>query len=152
MIHVHDYNWAEEPGTGEWFSICECGFMPSASAWRVLVTGSREYDAPGVVAYRLGLEAIYADSVGLPMVVIHGAARGADKYAHDWAELARGVTPDPHPANWRTGNLAGHVRNQVMVDLGADVCLAFPRPGSTGTWDCIRRAKAAGIPVKIFEQ
>lgn len=42
---------------------------------------------------------------------------------------------------------AGLVRNQLMVDLGADICLAFPLPGSRGTWDCMGRAEAAGIKV-----
>ncbi|WPH57818.1 putative chromosome segregation protein [Mycobacterium phage WXIN] len=152
MIHVHDYSWAEEPGTGEWFSICECGFMPSVPAWRVLITGSRRLLAGMGLESSLGLELLYADALGLPLVVIHGAAPGADTLAHEWAELIDGVTPDPHPANWRAGKQAGHVRNQVMVDHGADVCLAFPLPGSTGTWDCVRRAEAAGIPVKVFEQ
>jgi hypothetical protein len=35
-----------------------------------------------------------------------------------------------------------------MVDLGADLCLAFPMPRSRGTWDCVRRAKKAGIVVR----
>lgn len=34
-----------------------------------------------------------------------------------------------------------------MVDLGADLCLAFPLPDSRGTKDCMARAKKAGIKV-----
>jgi hypothetical protein len=35
-----------------------------------------------------------------------------------------------------------------MVDLGADLVLAFPLGKSEGTRDCIRRATAAGIHVR----
>lgn len=54
---------------------------------------------------------------------------------------------------------ADHRRNQVMVDrvvafLTADhrrraVCLAFPLGRSTGTRDCMRRARAARIEVRL---
>lgn len=43
------------------------------------------------------------------------------------------------------------IRNQEMADRGADLCLAFPGPESVGTWDMIRKARAAGIPVHIHE-
>lgn len=39
-----------------------------------------------------------------------------------------------------------------MVDLGADICLAFPTKSSIGTWDCVRRANAAGIRVIIVPE
>lgn len=46
---------------------------------------------------------------------------------------------------------AGGVRNQEMVNLGGYlVCLAFPLAGSRGTWDCVARARVAGIPVEFF--
>ena len=60
---------------------------------------------------------------------------------------------ETHPADWSThGRAAGPIRNQQMVDRGADICLAFPTSSSIGTWDCVRRAKAAGIPVEIHKQ
>ncbi len=45
--------------------------------------------------------------------------------------------------------LAGHWRNQAMVNLGAHLVLAFPSGTSTGTRDCMRRAEAAGIHVEV---
>jgi len=33
-----------------------------------------------------------------------------------------------------------------MADAGADLCIAFP--GGRGTADMVRRARAAGIPVR----
>lgn len=43
---------------------------------------------------------------------------------------------------------AGPRRNAYMVSLGADICLAFPLPGSRGTRNCMRLARQAGIDVK----
>jgi hypothetical protein len=61
------------------------------------------------------------------------------------------VPPEPYPADWSFGKSGGPVRNQKMVDAGADVCLAFPLPDSTGTVDCMERARIAGIPTLVFE-
>lgn len=156
--HLHEYEWAEEPGTCEWFSICECGFMPSAPAWRVLVTASRKLTDRTLVWQALGEELRHAESLGLPMVVIEGQCPdgGGDRFACEWAThpsaRERNVWHDPFPANWKElGKRAGPVRNQRMVDAGADVCLAFPTVESRGTWDCVRRVEAAGIPVKVFD-
>lgn len=55
--------------------------------------------------------------------------------------LHPGHLPDYCPA-------AGPRRNQTMVDRRPAVCLGFPMPGSRGTADCMRRAAAAGIPVR----
>jgi len=56
-----------------------------------------------------------------------------------------------HDANWQKhGNAAGPIRNQEMVDLGADVVFAFPLGESRGTNDCIQRAVKANIPVMVY--
>jgi hypothetical protein len=119
---------------------------------RILVTGSRWW-----VNYNKILEALLKHGPGL---VVHGACypkpirgvrprRSADWLAHLVVEEL-GWDEEPHPANWSLGRGAGHMRNQHMVDLGADICLAFPLDDSRGTWDCVRRARAAGIPVEII--
>ena len=94
--------------------------------------------------------------------------RSADWLVHRWC-LDRGVEDVEYPAQWalcspicpdkphrkarRDGStycpLAGHARNQDMVNDGARVLLAFPELGSRGTWDCVKRAKAAGIEVRV---
>lgn len=57
------------------------------------------------------------------------------------------VEQEVHDADWNEyGRAAGPIRNQEMVDAGADVCLAFPT-GGPGTRDCMRRARDAGIRV-----
>ena len=45
---------------------------------------------------------------------------------------------------------AGPRRNQEMVDLGADVCLAFPLRGGYGTIGCMKLVEQAGIPLRRF--
>jgi len=81
---------------------------------------------------------------------------GADWQADRWAR-STGVPTDPYPADWdRHGRAAGPRRNQRMVDVLTSVrhglVAAFPFGTSVGTMDCVRRAKAAGIPVRVFEQ
>jgi hypothetical protein len=126
------------------------------SEYRVLVTGSREWTR--FVQVWEALDAVAAAHGG-PLIVVHGACpSGADDFARQWAltELRHGlpVRTEPHPADWDgpLGKGAGCARNQVMVDLGADVCLAFFRngAGNRGTSDCAARAEAAGIPVRRF--
>ena len=83
----------------------------------------------------------------------------------EWDHCGPDCPPGPHrkPKPGRPGEtycpLAGVRRNQAMVDrvvafLNAGpgrraVCLAFPMGRSTGTRDCARRAKAAGIHVEL---
>ena len=87
-----------------------------------------------------------------PMFV-HGACpSGVDWIVRDYC-LRMGWMQDPHPADWeKHGKAAGPMRNQRMVDRGAGLCLAFPTAESRGTWDCIRRAVAAGIETRIYPE
>ncbi|AUV62018.1 hypothetical protein KIV63_gp26 [Mycobacterium phage SWU2] len=116
---------------------------------RVLVTGSRDWRDRHSVWNALHQELIqFPDGI----VVVHGAARGADDIADRWAwgmhQMGYPVRPEDHPADWNgLGKRAGIIRNQAMVDLGADVCHAFPLEGSIGTRHCMSRAYAAGIRV-----
>jgi hypothetical protein len=127
----------------------------SASAFTyVLVTGSREWDYPFVV-YRALHDQLEEHGA---IVVIHGdCPTGADAYAREWAErniltgMRKGearVGHEPYPAPWNElGKSAGPIRNKYMVQLGADICLAFPTPSSRGTISCMDLAAAAGIPI-----
>lgn len=143
---------------------------------RVLVTGSRSWaDGQAITGALLDSwhDAIQVLSPDVRFVVVHGdCPQGADALAKQWA-TTNGLIHEPHAADWaapcgdacpdrphrKTSKehgeycpLAGHHRNQFMVDLGADLVLAFHRNNSRGTADCIRRAKKAGIPVRILEE
>lgn len=107
---------------------------------RILITGSRDWNDLGLIKTLLS---------GFPKgtTIIEGEARGADRLARQAAEEL-GLQVEPWPADWdRYGKRAGAIRNQQMVDSGADLCLAFPLPQSRGTFDCIERAEKAGILV-----
>lgn len=86
-------------------------------------------------------------------VIVHGACpKGADNIADMIAAYA-GFELERYPAEWKTfGRAAGHIRNQKMVDLGADVCLAFIKDESPGATGCSNAAIAAGIPTYIWRE
>ena len=83
-------------------------------------------------------------------VIIHGAAKGADSLASEWAALNE-VKEEVFPADWKThGRAAGPIRNQQMLDEGKpDLVIAFP--GGRGTADMVKRARKAGIEVMEVE-
>jgi hypothetical protein len=68
-----------------------------------------------------------------------------------WGDCTSMCPNRPHVRTRADGTpycpLAGHARNQSMVDAGAHLVLAFPAGAATGTRDCMRRAAAAGIEV-----
>ena len=116
---------------------------------RILITGSRHYsDKKRVdVIFRNVMKRFENDEY----VLISGNARGADALCEEVAEEL-GWKVERFPADWnKYGKRAGGIRNQTMVDSGADLCLAFPLDSSIGTWDCVRRAKKAGILTKVFQ-
>ncbi len=83
-------------------------------------------------------------------LVIHGAARGADSYAGNWAR-SQAIPELACPADWNgpLGKGAGFARNQSMlVDHKPDIAVAFP--GGNGTADMVRRCKKAGVPVFLI--
>ena len=86
-------------------------------------------------------------------VIQGGCPTGIDSIACTLAHL-NGCKCETFPADWKKyRQAAGPIRNQEMADAGADLCLAFPSAGkSTGTWDMIRRACAAGIETRIYPE
>ena len=116
--------------------------------YRVLITGSRHWtDEQAIEAALLSAT---ANRPGKSITVVHGGASGADRLAGRLAD-EWGMNVEVHPAEWdKHGKAAGPIRNQKMVDLGADVCLAFPMRGSRGTKHCMEAAHRAGIPVHMY--
>ena len=147
---------------------------------RVLITGSRDYADRQTASDTLGAAlALFHDPAGAAAaasaaqhVVVHGAARGADLLLAGVAK-EHGCLAEAHPARWdehggcwckdlsgRCG-YAGHRRNQEMLDLGADVVLAFPmhprrlpagvstKNTSRGTWNMVEKAMSANVPVLV---
>ena len=113
----------------------------SENGLRILITGSRNWPDDETIDDAI---AAYADDT----TFIMGDASGADTLARK-AAIRMGFAVEMFKANWkRYGRRAGPDRNQRMVNSGVDKCLAFPEAGSKGTWDCVRRAADAGIPIE----
>ena len=109
-----------------------------SDAMRVIVCGGRDYADRSAVGGVLGM---LRDGV----TIVHGAAPGADRLAAVEATL-RGLDVEAHPAYWNAyGKAAGPIRNQRMLDAGAELVIAFP--GGRGTADMVRRSREAGIVV-----
>ena len=145
-----------------------------SGVYRVIVTGSRTWPDEGAVWLALNRVAWHDVPMSSVLTVIHGACpTGADAAAAAWCRLIRksGNDPvigrdlrlreEPHPADWKLpGRRGGPIRNQEMVDAGADLVLAFVMPCTLkgcagkpehlthGTQDCITRAEKAPIPVR----
>lgn len=111
---------------------------------RVLITGSRTWtDRPAI---RRALASVWHPEA----VLVSGACRaGADALCEScWSRWGGRV--ERHPADWdRHGQAAGFRRNREMVELGADICLAFIRNESAGATHCSGLARRAGIPTRI---
>ena len=131
-------------------------------SYRVLITGSRAWSGERQIEEAFDRVAA-ANTEGFPVVLIHGGAAGADRMCADSAK-ARGWRIEQHLAKWDTHDdecpfwhwelpickMAGHRRNQEMVDSRADVCFAFIHERSRGATTCAARAKAANIPLFVW--
>lgn len=118
--------------------------------FRILICGGREYDDRTHFFHFMDrvLEAIggAGESANRDVVIIHGAARGADTLADDYG-CERGLRIIRYPADWKTHKrAAGPIRNRLMLTEGQPhVIVAFP--GGNGTADMVSIGKKAGIPV-----
>lgn len=83
---------------------------------------------------------------GMPRVVIHGGAKGADMMGAIWA-VKHAITCVAFSPDWnKHGKAAGPIRNQEMIDDGKPkMVIAFP--GGRGTSDMVDRARKSGIDV-----
>jgi hypothetical protein len=117
---------------------------------RILITGSRTWTNHEVI-HRALQDAWLAHGRPYGTVVVHGGARGADYLAGTIAKRM-GFGVELHKAQWEFGKVAGFLRNQEMVDAGADVCLAFIRNESKGATMCADLAKKAGIPTHYWRE
>ena len=113
---------------------------------RILVTGSRTWTDTERIMHAL-MPYRWSGAT-----LVHGGAQGADLIAAEtWASW--GLPVEVHPADWATyGQAAGYIRNAKMVELGANICLAFWKDQSRGTGHTINLASAAGIPIRIYRE
>ena len=107
---------------------------------RIIVTGGRHFTDREFL-YRC------LDSYDGVSEIIHGGASGADRLAGDWAS-DNNVPSIVFKAQWDIhGRAAGPIRNKLMAQYGADLCLAFE--GGRGTANMVKTAKDFLIPVQL---
>jgi hypothetical protein len=111
---------------------------------KVLVCGGRDFNNKELLWQ-------FLDRFHGISVIVHGASRGADRLAGEWA-VFHSIPAQVFPAEWdRYGKSAGPIRNQQMIDrANPDTVIAFP--GGRGTADMISRAKKAKIRVIEVEE
>jgi hypothetical protein len=120
--------------------------------YRILITGSRTWADREVIRDQIADVILDsgANALGDGVTIVHGACpKGADQMADDVAATWPAATVERHPADWdRHGKRAGFLRNAEMVNLGADVCLAFIHDESKGASMTANLAEKAGIPTR----
>jgi hypothetical protein len=115
-----------------------------------LVCGGREFTDYDYLFENLDTLAL---AFGEPDRVIHGAARGADEMAGDWAK-ARHIPVVEVPADWEAhGKRAGYLRNEEMLGLlkRRDMVIAFPQGESPGTRMMVDIAKRSNKDLGVYE-
>lgn len=117
---------------------------------RILITGSRKMTDYDLMRSEIINTINYFAVDSSTVTIVHGNAKGADALAQQVAQ-ALGLKVEAYPADWNIGRKAGPLRNQLMVDKGADACLAFAYQDSKGTKDCAQRARKANIPIKYIK-
>lgn len=136
---------------------------------RVMISGSRQMTDADVIAELIAAARILVEWPHRQIVLVHGAARGVDTLAALAATKA-GIPTEAHPARWTTHTaacpashagaptcrMAGHRRNQEMIETGIDLMVAAPihlqddTSGSRGTWGAVAAAKRAGVPTLVL--
>ena len=114
------------------------GETDSDAKRRILVCGGRDYHDAEYMSLVL--------NAAKPAVIIHGAAKGADTLAGQWAR-DHGVPVEEYPANWdRDGLQAGPLRNlRMLTESKPDLVIAFP--GGKGTAHMRKVARAHGVQI-----
>lgn len=115
--------------------------------WTLAIVGCRSYD--DYETFATSVDA-YLASRSPPELIVSGGATGVDSLAERYAS-ERGMRLLVVPADWAThGKAAGPKRNSQIVGM-VDEVLAFPSSSSKGTWDVVRKANKAGLPVTIVK-
>lgn len=121
--------------------------------FRVLMTGSRVWRDNDRMYW--ALFQLYAGIQLKNAVLVHGDAIGADTMAAKFWRRMGGKT-EPHPVARdrieQLGKKAFYLRNKEMVDLGADICIAFIKGGSAGATMTAKLAEDAGIRTIRIEE
>lgn len=133
-------------------------FENRKTEYRVLVCGGRDYGKrwdehlSEVVVDTQAVHKLHSvlGDIKVPencsLVIVHGAARGADSLAANWAKTQR-IKDMPFPADW-SGRSGGIDRNiQMLEEAEPDLVVAFP--GGRGTAHMISLARKTRTPLVV---
>jgi len=116
---------------------------------RIVFTGSRHWKDESIVFECLKkIISMYGKN---ETTVVVGGAKGLDTIV---VNLSRslGLNVEVFNADWNLyGKKAGPVRNQKMLESGADLVIAFPEKESRGTRHMIDISQKAGIRTIVYE-
>jgi predicted Rossmann fold nucleotide-binding protein DprA/Smf involved in DNA uptake len=127
----------------------------SAAVRRIAIVGCRPPKNPndGQLYVRICAamhgEVLALSSLG-PIEIVSGGADGIDALAAVIARAWDILLIEHRPNYVRYGKRAPLERNTLIV-ADADEVHAWPAPWSRGTWDTIRKARAAGKPCVVHE-
>lgn len=115
-------------------------------AYRIIVCGTRTFTDYELFSKKMNKLVSKLKNIYL----LIGDAKGVDRMASRWA-FEHMWSYSIWRAKWdKYGNAAGPLRNQKMAEKGnAKACIAFWNGKSPGTKDMIKRAKKAGLTVKV---
>lgn len=134
------------------------------SSYRVLLTASRGWTDEKTMREAF-LSIAHGQEHQFKVILVHGTARGGDTMGESLAKEL-GWSVERHPAHWHQHDdlcpawhegedvckRAGHRRNEEMIKMGADICLAFIKDKSTGATACAKGAEKKGINTVRFEE
>jgi hypothetical protein len=118
---------------------------------RLIVAGSRSFTDYDLLQRKL--DHLTSKLNKSKLVLIHGAAKGADTLADRWAE-ERGVRRLVFLPNYTQGKRAPHIRNQEMVEFAAEqngALIAFWDGKSRGTASILHKARKQNLTIRIVK-
>lgn len=141
---------------------------------RVVMTGSRTWTDEAIIKEALceALEYFNLEENPEKLILINGTAAGADRMASKIAKSLN-MTVEDFPARWNTHSegkclpekpdngsrcyfgrptckLAGHRRNDEMLDSGAILLLAFVHNNSKGATHAVKSAESRHIETWVY--
>ena len=136
-------------------------FQSKKPEYRVLVCGGRDYgkqwnehqstfvtDTHAVHKLHYVLQEILNEHTDSELVIVHGAATGADSLASAWARNKH-IREMPFPADWSGGKSAGIERNiEMLEESEPNLVVAFP--GGRGTAHMVGLARKTKTPLIVI--
>jgi hypothetical protein len=117
-------------------------------SYNLIIAGSRHFTHPRFYAVVEHGVSVFRETFGVhgPLTVFSGKAEGIDTHGEAYAK-AHGWDVKPFEADWTLRKKAGPLRNQKMIDAGAQGAVIICLDDSRGSRDMLNRAKAADLNV-----